>query len=148
MFRDDSERAPPERRREIPASIDSIFSTSTRSQDFLRRHLREFRAAKKVGAESPEMAAHKLTQFARRLFIRKRNLKIALCQTSIFPGKHPRANTEELSERQRETATVARRQLLTRRDRGDKRQNRALQDRQYRSAAPQGRFACGLLQPI
>ena len=42
------------------------------------------------------MAAHELTQFARRLFIGKRNLKIALCQASIFPGKDPRANTEEL----------------------------------------------------
>jgi hypothetical protein len=44
------------------------------------------------------MAAHKLTQFARRLFIRKRNLKVAHCQTPIFPGKHPRANAEELPE--------------------------------------------------
>ena len=44
------------------------------------------------------MAAHKLTQFARRLFIRKCNLKVARCQTAIFPGKHPRADAEELPE--------------------------------------------------
>src|SRR6266436_49925 len=42
-------------------------------EDFLRRHLRQLRAAKQVGAEPPEMAAHKLTQFERRLFIRKSN---------------------------------------------------------------------------
>src|SRR6266566_3281472 len=67
-------------------------------EDFLRWHLREFRAAKQVGAEPPEMSAHKLTQFARRLFIRKGNLKVARCQTAIFPGKHPRADAEELPE--------------------------------------------------
>jgi hypothetical protein len=64
-------------------------------EDFLWPHLREFCAAKQVRSEPPEMAAHKLTQFARGLFIRKRNLKIARCQTPIFPGKHPRANAEE-----------------------------------------------------
>ena len=53
------------------------------------------------------MAAHKLTQFARRLFLCKRNLKIARCQTPIFPGKSPRAKpdkfaeTEEKRQRQR-----------------------------------------------
>jgi hypothetical protein len=75
-------------------------------QDSLRRQLRQLRAAKQVGAELPEMAAHKLMQFARRLFIRKRNLKVPLCQTPIFAGKHPCANAEELPDteekRQRE----------------------------------------------
>src|SRR6516225_73794 len=64
-------------------------------KDFLWRHLREFCAAKQVRSEQPEMSKHKPTQFARRLFIRKRNLKIAPCQTPIFPGKHRRANAEE-----------------------------------------------------
>src|SRR6476646_803252 len=67
-------------------------------EDFIWRHLREFCAAKQVRAEPPEMATHKLTQFARRLFIRKRNLKVSRCQTAIFPGKHPRADAEELPE--------------------------------------------------
>src|SRR5947199_9653877 len=67
-------------------------------EDFLRWHLREFCAAKQVGAEPPEMEAHKLRHFARRLFVRKRNLKVARCQTAIFPGKHPRADAEELPE--------------------------------------------------
>src|SRR4029077_20864471 len=67
-------------------------------EDFLRRHLRQLRATKQVRAEPPEMEAHKLTQFARRLFIRKRNLKVARCQTPIFPGKDPRADAEELPE--------------------------------------------------
>src|SRR4029453_6737311 len=67
-------------------------------EDFLWRHLREFCAAKQVRTEPPEMAAHKLTQFARRLFIRKRNLKIARGQTAIFPGKHPCADPDELPE--------------------------------------------------
>jgi hypothetical protein len=67
-------------------------------EDFIRRHLREFGAAKQVRTEPPEMLVHKLAQFARRLFIRKRNLKIARCQAPILPGKHPRANTEELPE--------------------------------------------------
>src|SRR6266550_6447064 len=74
-----------------------IFALDAR-EDFLRWHLCQLRAAKQVGAEPPEMSAHKLTQFTRRLFIRKRNLKVARCQTAIFPGKHPRANAEELSE--------------------------------------------------
>jgi hypothetical protein len=67
-------------------------------EDFFWRHLREFCAAKQVRAEPPEMEAHKLTQFARGLFIRKRNLKVARCQTPIFPRKHPRADAEELPE--------------------------------------------------
>src|SRR5205823_13264311 len=50
-------------------------------ENFLGWHLRQFRAAKQVGTEPPEMAAHKLTQFARRLFIRKRNLKVARCRS-------------------------------------------------------------------
>src|SRR5437762_12865998 len=69
-------------------------------EDFLRWHLRQLRAAKQVRTEPPEMSAHKLTQFARRLFIRKRNLKVARCQTAIFPGKHPRAHAAELTERE------------------------------------------------
>jgi hypothetical protein len=67
-------------------------------EDFLRWHLCQLRAAKQVGAEPPEMASHKLTQFARRFFIRKGNLKVPRCQTPIFPGKHPCANAEELAE--------------------------------------------------
>src|SRR6266496_2119196 len=67
-------------------------------EDFLRWHLRQLRAAKQIRTEPPEMAPHKLTQFARRLFVRKRNLKVARCQTPIFPGKHPRADAEELPE--------------------------------------------------
>src|SRR5437667_4428791 len=67
-------------------------------EDFLWRHLREFCAAKQVGTEPPEMAAHKLTQFTGRFFIRKRNLKVARCQTPIFPGKYPRTDAEELPE--------------------------------------------------
>jgi hypothetical protein len=67
-------------------------------EDFLWWHLREFCAAKQVRTKPPEMLAHKLTQFPRRLFIRKRDLKIARCETSIFPGEHPRANTEEFPE--------------------------------------------------
>src|SRR5207249_10635095 len=65
-------------------------------EDFLWRHLRQLCAAKQVRTEPPEMSAHKLTQFARRLFIRKRDLKVAGCQTPIFPGKSPRATPEEL----------------------------------------------------
>src|SRR6478735_1649468 len=42
-------------------------------EDFLGWHLRQLRAAKQIGAEPAEVATHKLTQFARRLFIRKRN---------------------------------------------------------------------------
>src|SRR4249920_2745449 len=38
-------------------------------EDFLRWHLRELRATKQVRTELPEMAAHKLAQFARRLFM-------------------------------------------------------------------------------
>src|SRR5262245_3638420 len=41
-------------------------------KDFLRRHLREFCTAKQVRSDPPEMSKHKPTQFARRLFIRKR----------------------------------------------------------------------------
>jgi hypothetical protein len=67
-------------------------------EDFLRLHLREFCAAKQVGAELPEMSAHEFAQLARRLFIRKRDLKIARCEPSIFPGEHPRANAEEFPE--------------------------------------------------
>ena len=67
-------------------------------EDFLRRHLREFCTAEQIGTEPPEVLAHKVTQFARRLFIRKRNFKVARCQTPIFPGKSPRANSEELPE--------------------------------------------------
>src|SRR6476661_3227437 len=74
-----------------------IFDFDT-LEDFLCRHLREFCAAKQVRTEPPEMAAHKLTQFTRRLFIRKRNLKVARCQTAIFSGKHPRADAEKLPE--------------------------------------------------
>src|SRR5215831_15036007 len=67
-------------------------------EDFLWRHLREFCAAKQIGPELPEMPAHELTQFARRLFICKSNLKIARCQMPVFPGKHPRANPEKFPE--------------------------------------------------
>src|SRR5438132_12774180 len=74
-----------------------IFDLDT-LEDFLRWHLREFRAAKQVRTEPPEMEAHKLTQFARRLFIRKCNLKVARCQKAIFPGKHPGADAEGLPE--------------------------------------------------
>ena len=44
------------------------------------------------------MAAHKLTQFARRLFLCERKLKVARCQPPIFPGKSPRAKPEKFSE--------------------------------------------------
>ncbi len=44
------------------------------------------------------MLTDEATQFARRFFIRKRNLKVARCQTAIFPGKHPRARAEEFAE--------------------------------------------------
>src|SRR5260370_27331337 len=74
-----------------------IFDLDT-LEDFLRRHLRQLRTAKQVGTEAPEMEAHKPTQFARRLFIRKRNLKVTRCQAAIFPGKHPCADAEELPE--------------------------------------------------
>jgi hypothetical protein len=67
-------------------------------ENSLWRHLHEFCTAKKVRAEPPEMSAHKLTQFARRLFIRKRNLQVARCQTPIFPGKYGRGNAEEFPE--------------------------------------------------
>ena len=43
------------------------------------------------------MAAHKLTQFARRFFIRKRNLKVAYCQTPVFSRNNPRPKPEPLS---------------------------------------------------
>ena len=66
--------------------------------DFVRWHLREFCAAKEVGAEPPEMAAHELTQFTRRIFVGKRNLKIARCQPPIFPGESPCAEPEKFSE--------------------------------------------------
>jgi hypothetical protein len=67
-------------------------------EDFLRRHLREFCAAKQIGAEPPEMSAHELAQFARRLFIREGDLEVARCQPSILPREGPRANTEEFPE--------------------------------------------------
>jgi glycosyltransferase involved in cell wall biosynthesis/transposase len=67
-------------------------------EDFLWWHLGELCAAKQVRAKAPEMLADKLTQFARRLFIRKRNLKVARGQTPVFPGKHPRADAKELPE--------------------------------------------------
>src|SRR3982750_2966833 len=65
-------------------------------QDFVGRQLRQFRAAKQIGAEPPEMPTDKLTQFARRLFICKRDLKVARCKAAIFRGKHPYANAEQL----------------------------------------------------
>jgi hypothetical protein len=84
-------------RAKFPRHRLDIFDLDT-LQDFLGWHLRQFRAAKQVGAEPPEMATHKLTQFARRLFIRKGNLKVPLCQTPIFAGKHPCAGPKELPE--------------------------------------------------
>src|SRR5215475_3726417 len=44
-------------------------------KDFFWHHLREFCAAKQVRTAPLEMPKHKPTQFARRLFIYKRNLK-------------------------------------------------------------------------
>ena len=49
-----------------------------------------------------KMAAHKLAQFARRFFVRKSNLKIACCESPIFPGKDPRTNAEEFPENEQE----------------------------------------------
>ena len=67
-------------------------------QDFVRWHLRKFCAAQQVCPEPAEMPPRELTQFARRFFISKGNLKIACCETPVFPGKDPRANTEEFTE--------------------------------------------------
>src|SRR5215472_7746196 len=67
-------------------------------KNFLWRYLREFCAAKQVRSEPPEMSTHKPTQFAPGLFVRKGDLKIARCETSVFPGKDPRANAEEFPE--------------------------------------------------
>jgi hypothetical protein len=71
-------------------------------EDFLWRHLREFRATKQIGPEPPEMSEHELAYFARRLFVRKRNLKVACCETPVFPRERPRANTEEFPESKEE----------------------------------------------
>src|SRR5262249_6190468 len=82
---------------EFPCHRLDIFDLDV-FEDLIRWHLRQLCAAEQVSAEPPEMAAHKLVQFARRLFVQKRNLKVARCQPSIFPGEGPRANTEEFPE--------------------------------------------------
>ena len=116
-------------------------------KDFLWRHLREFCAAKQVRSEPPEMPRHKPTQFGRRLFIRKRNLKIARCQTAISSGKHPRADAEELPEseekRQRQRGDNGSAGAIE--EVNDKIEHCEAGDPEWRG---QGRFACDGLQPI
>src|SRR5437870_6533749 len=69
-------------------------------EDLLRRHCREFYAAKQVGAEPPKMPTYKATQFPRRLFIAKSNLNVAFCETPIFPRNEPRTKAEESTNRE------------------------------------------------
>src|SRR5438876_5978948 len=69
-------------------------------EDLLRRHCREFYAAKQVGAEPPKMPTYKATQFPRRLFIAKSNLNVAFCETPIFPRNEPRTRAEEFTNRE------------------------------------------------
>src|SRR5436190_1716820 len=68
------------------------------AKDFLWWHCSEFGAAKEIGAEQPKMAAHKATQFARRLFIGKRNCNVAFRELAIFSRNEPRTRAKQLPD--------------------------------------------------
>src|SRR5207249_4624514 len=50
-----------------------------------------------------KMPAHKAVQFARRLFIGKRDSNIAFCQASIFPGNEPGPKAKESANSKRKS---------------------------------------------
>ena len=117
-------------------------------EDLVRRHSHQFCAAKQISAKALKMPAHKAAQFARRLFIGKRNSNIALCQAPIFPGKDPGTKAKELAKSKQKPQ-------WQRGGNGRPRAIKKVNDKvehcgtgNIAGVARQGRFACGLLQPI
>src|SRR5204863_9178628 len=124
-FRGDSERAPPERRREIRAPSTQYFRpryargfSPVASASVSRCKAGSPRAAGNVGAQADAIRAatfHSQTQ----------SQGCALPDGDISRKTSTRTR-RGIARKRRETATAARRQRLIRRDRGGKRQNRAL----------------------
>src|SRR6266513_1736737 len=95
-----------------------------------------------------KMPAHKAMQFARRLFIGKRDSNIAFCQASIFPGNEPGPKAKESANSKQKSQW---KRGGNRRPRAIKKVNDKVEHcgtGSIAGVARQGRFACALLQPI
>ena len=117
-------------------------------EDLLRRHCREFYAAEQVSPKELKVPAYETTQFARRLFVAKGNRDIALCQPPIFPRSEPRAQAEKLPNTKQKPQ---RQRGGNGRARAIKKVNDKVEHYGAGSIAVwrrQGKFACGVLQPI
>jgi hypothetical protein len=67
-------------------------------RDFFRWHPAHLPAGNQVGAEALEMAANNPSQFARRFFAGKGNLKITPRKLAIVREEEPGAKAQELAE--------------------------------------------------
>jgi hypothetical protein len=117
-------------------------------RDLFQRHNAKFDAAQKIPAQSLEMAAHQTTQFSGRLFPAERDGNITLRQVPIVsqddPGTEPKKLSKNKENWQRQRAG-------NRPSCAIKEINAKIEHARsfpYRRAVRQGKFACGLLQPI